>query len=625
MVWCVPGHPEPPLGLATPLPPSPARAERPRRRGGPCRIPGPEARALLCCRRAERRCGARGAAGGAAAGAPRRGTPVGGARRRGLSRLPPPPPPHRASRVGPGRLPLPEGRWARAGEPSLLAEPRGSAARGPRARTGPASPHGAREPAGRAAQVPRSSRGGAGAAHMERAPQGTVQDELEWCISQLETNPCLSPTSKQAEDTQHSLEVLGPPEMPLGKKQQVVNHVLEDCHLREAEEQEGMGNAGVNPGDVEGQQSSGQASGGAGCGKQSEQSSEAKPDRFPSPDSGFQSDFAPSKTDPEATGTPLEAVPGVTGAEQVQNSSTEQENWNGALSSAAPGQEPTFASNSAVPAGDCPLVQSVAASQHTESAAGGEGLANSAQISALQKSEWTQSTGCTPRLDGNHVTLKIPQPQPAAGQPEMGTEKLTTDGAAQKKKKKKQKPSASKKEAEKAEANKKAKAEANRGQKDTSQQAEAPQQLEEQVWKEVDWCVEQLELGLKTQKSTPRQAAEAVQAIRTLRSDKAPLVKKRQLMRAMFGDYRKKMEEEWCRELKLMEAAVKSARVVAMQRDTCRKSCQFIRKHSGACRKSQASAGSPAESPRRLTTGLFKFLTPQEEFHFNFLEESHLD
>lgn len=49
-------------------------------------------------------------------------------------------------------------------------------------------------------------------------------------------------------------------------------------------------------------------------------------------------------------------------------------------------------------------------------------------------------------------------------------------------------------------------------------------------------------------------AEEAVRAIKTLRSDKAPLVKKRQLMRTMFGDYRKKMEEDWCKELKLMEA-----------------------------------------------------------------------
>lgn len=51
----------------------------------------------------------------------------------------------------------------------------------------------------------------------------------------------------------------------------------------------------------------------------------------------------------------------------------------------------------------------------------------------------------------------------------------------------------------------------------------------------------------------PGAAEEALRAIRTLRSDKAPLAKKRQLMRAMFGDYRKKMQEEQCRELKLME------------------------------------------------------------------------
>ncbi|NXX39057.1 CH033 protein, partial [Tricholaema leucomelas] len=229
-----------------------------------------------------------------------------------------------------------------------------------------------------------------------------------------------------------------------------------------------------------------------------------------------------------------------------------------------------------------------------------------------------QSTGSTPKLDRNHIMIKIPQPQAAPGH-ETEAEKSTGDGAAQKKKKKKQKASVSKKETEKTETNKKAKAEANTCQsKDNSQRAETPQQLDEQLWKEVDWCVEQLELGLKTQKPTPRQAAEALQAIRTLRSDKAPLVKKRQLMRAMFGDYRKKMEEEWRRELKLMEAAVKSARVMEMQRDTCNKSCRFIRKPSGACRKSQGSAASPSESPKTLSTGLLKFIAPQEEFYFNF-------
>ncbi|NXV72349.1 CH033 protein, partial [Atlantisia rogersi] len=228
-----------------------------------------------------------------------------------------------------------------------------------------------------------------------------------------------------------------------------------------------------------------------------------------------------------------------------------------------------------------------------------------------------QTTGGAPEENRNHVILNIPRPEAAPGA-EAVAEKSTADGAAQKKKKKKkQKTSVSKKEVEETEVNKKAKAEANRCQnKDTSHQDKTPQQSDDQLWKEIDWCVEQLELGLKTQKSTPKQMQEALQAIKTLRSDKAPLVKKRQVMRAIFGDYRKKMEEEWCRELKLMEAAVKSARVVEVKGNARNKNCQFIRKRSGACRKSQDPAGSPLESPRTLNTG--SFTTSQEEFRFNF-------
>ncbi|KFV20463.1 UPF0488 protein C8orf33, partial [Tauraco erythrolophus] len=194
-----------------------------------------------------------------------------------------------------------------------------------------------------------------------------------------------------------------------------------------------------------------------------------------------------------------------------------------------------------------------------------------------------QTAGSAPKEDRSLVTLKIPQPETAPGE-ETVTEKSTADGAARKKKKKKkQKTSVSKKEMEEPEINRRAKAEASRCQnKDSSHQDETPQQSDDQLWKEVEWCVEQLELGLKTQKSTPKQAEEALRAIKTLRSDKAPLVKKRQLMRAMFGDFRKKMEEEWCKELKLMETAVKSARITEVKGDV-QKNCRFIRKH---CRKS---------------------------------------
>ncbi|NXF08738.1 CH033 protein, partial [Smithornis capensis] len=228
-----------------------------------------------------------------------------------------------------------------------------------------------------------------------------------------------------------------------------------------------------------------------------------------------------------------------------------------------------------------------------------------------------EAPGSAPTEDTNHGTSNSPQPETAPADEAM-TEKST--GAAQKKKKKKkQKPPVSKKEAGETETSRKANAEAKSCQNtDTSNQDENTFQSDEQLQKELDWCVQQLELGLKTQKPTPKQAEEALRAIRTLRSDKAPLVKKRQLMRAMFGDYRKKMQEELCRELKLMETAAKSARIVEVKGSVRKKNGQFIRKCSGACRKSQGSAESPSESPRTLYGGLFNFATSKEEFRFNF-------
>ncbi|XP_048817806.1 UPF0488 protein C8orf33 homolog [Lagopus muta] len=237
------------------------------------------------------------------------------------------------------------------------------------------------------------------------------------------------------------------------------------------------------------------------------------------------------------------------------------------------------------------------------------------QISALEKSDLDQTASAVPREDESHVTLKMSKPESAPGDSTV-IEKSASEGAAQrKKKKKKQNASVSKKDVKETETKRKAKVEANGCQnKDAAHQDETSQQSDDQLQKEVDWCVEQLEIGLKTQKSTPKQVEEAVRAIRTLRSDKAPLVKKRQIMRAIFGDYRKKMEEELCKQLKLMLCDAKSAKIVEVQN----KKCQVIRKRPGACSKSQGSAGSLPESADTPDTGTFKFTVSQEEFRFNF-------
>ncbi|CAD5116162.1 DgyrCDS5083 [Dimorphilus gyrociliatus] len=68
---------------------------------------------------------------------------------------------------------------------------------------------------------------------------------------------------------------------------------------------------------------------------------------------------------------------------------------------------------------------------------------------------------------------------------------------------------------------------------------------DENFEKELYWCIEQLELGLTTKKDPDAsQIEEAAKLIRSLKNPKAPLVKKRQIMRKTFGDYRKKMMDE---------------------------------------------------------------------------------
>ncbi|XP_072536271.1 UPF0488 protein C8orf33 homolog [Salminus brasiliensis] len=158
---------------------------------------------------------------------------------------------------------------------------------------------------------------------------------------------------------------------------------------------------------------------------------------------------------------------------------------------------------------------------------------------------------------------------------------------------------------------------------------EAPKQeivampSEEQLNRELDWCIEQLELGLKTQKSSARQREEASHALKTLRSSKAPVVKKRQVMRAVSGDYRKKMEEEKNRQFKLIQSAMTSARVTAVSEPSRRPVF-----HRRAETKTHTT---PSTDKPQDTHGLshaaeqadghleqFVFRPSQEEFRFNF-------
>ncbi|XP_077595785.1 UPF0488 protein C8orf33 homolog [Stigmatopora nigra] len=131
---------------------------------------------------------------------------------------------------------------------------------------------------------------------------------------------------------------------------------------------------------------------------------------------------------------------------------------------------------------------------------------------------------------------------------------------------------------------------------------------EEQFQRQLDWCIEQLELGMKLQKATPKQREDAAHALKTLRSSKAPLVKKRQVMRATAGDYRKKMEQEKNKQFKLIKSELTSAQV---------------RVKSASPQKSlfhRRAEVKPMQSEAQKTeNATFVFTTSNEEFRFNFV------
>ncbi|KAI2648780.1 hypothetical protein H4Q32_019913 [Labeo rohita] len=150
---------------------------------------------------------------------------------------------------------------------------------------------------------------------------------------------------------------------------------------------------------------------------------------------------------------------------------------------------------------------------------------------------------------------------------------------------------------------------------------------DEQLSRELDWCIEQLELGLRTQKTSSKQREEASRALKTLRSSKAPLVKKRQVMRAISGDYRKKMEEEKARQFKLIQSAMTSARVTSVSecKPVFHRRAEKNTQSTNKTDKPQEThtLQGPQETNEDKTktdedTKPFVFTKTQEEFRFNF-------
>ncbi|KAI9531791.1 hypothetical protein NQZ68_038184 [Dissostichus eleginoides] len=224
----------------------------------------------------------------------------------------------------------------------------------------------------------------------------------------------------------------------------------------------------------------------------------------------------------------------------------------------------------------------------------------------MDTTETTSSTGSQPCVQEE----KPPLLQEVISPPEQSE-------AKQKKKKNK---SGKKNPADKTEGQKTpSSAEGSEGGEDTALSAE------EQLNRQLDWCIEQLESGMMSQKGTPKQKEEASRALKTLRSTKAPLAKKRQVMRAMTGDYRKKMDQEKSKQHKLIKTEHASAKVKEVS-DTPKKSVFHRRadvktqKPSTEDNLKQTEAqDKDLKAQTQEEKSAFVFTPSKEEFRFDFI------
>ncbi|XP_062556411.1 UPF0488 protein CG14286 [Armigeres subalbatus] len=79
-----------------------------------------------------------------------------------------------------------------------------------------------------------------------------------------------------------------------------------------------------------------------------------------------------------------------------------------------------------------------------------------------------------------------------------------------------------------------------------AQSSSNPPEADRQFELELYWCIQQLENSLNAAhvRENNKKTEDTLKLINTLKSANQPLIKKRQIMRSTFGDYRAKMAEE---------------------------------------------------------------------------------
>lgn len=103
----------------------------------------------------------------------------------------------------------------------------------------------------------------------------------------------------------------------------------------------------------------------------------------------------------------------------------------------------------------------------------------------------------------------------------------------------------------------------------SSSNLEIPNQEKFEV--ELCWCVQQLQKALNSGKLNNKQVQDHTKSLNVLMSSTAPVIKKRQVMRMAFGDYREKMAAE-------EKKVSKSATNMKLKPATTNKKTMFLKK-----------------------------------------------
>lgn len=141
----------------------------------------------------------------------------------------------------------------------------------------------------------------------------------------------------------------------------------------------------------------------------------------------------------------------------------------------------------------------------------------------------------------------------------------------------------------------------------------------EEIWHrfevELKWCVEQLESQLSSKKLNQRQLEDTNKALKVLINPTAPLIKKRQLMRASFGDYRQTMKEEEMKFKKDMKKMNVSMVEATKQKGTFLRKCAVVQNQANKCSLEQVESRLSAGDADRLS---FSIKKSDNSFKFDF-------